>query len=338
MTRMLLCLALAVSLTRLAVASSSVTVAIDFEELPLDALEYYNGSDGAGGFTTRGAWFNNQNSGYWSGWAYSEATDTTTPGVTNQYSAITGSGFGSSAQYGVAYNASDAGSGGLIPKIILPPGAEPRRVQVTNTTYAALSMLHGDTFGKQFGGPSGSDPDYFLLTVEGRNSAETVLGSVDLYLADYRFSDSNADYILDQWTELDLSPLAGLGVEKLAFRLESSDNSIFGMNTPAYVAIDNLEIEVVAAPGDFDLNGTVDSLDLAIWQENYGSSSGVGFTDGDADGNDIVDARDFLHWQRNATPPALIAIRLPEPSGTVLTVGFVVLSAVYRYSIPNRHL
>jgi hypothetical protein len=31
----------------------------------------------------------------------------------------------------------------------------------TNTTYAALSMLSGDSFAKKFGGASGDDPDWF---------------------------------------------------------------------------------------------------------------------------------------------------------------------------------
>lgn len=72
------------------------------------------------------------------------------------------------------------------------------------------------------------------------------------YLADYRFTDSAQDYILDEWKEVDLTPLVGLGVQKLAFRLKSSDNSVFGMNTPAFLAIDNLELEVAPPPVDFD--------------------------------------------------------------------------------------
>src|SRR5262249_15531077 len=70
------------------VARAQIT--IDFEDLYLDPESYYNGSDGAGGFTSYGAFFNNSyNSMFksWKGWSYSNVTDVTTPGYQNQYSA-----------------------------------------------------------------------------------------------------------------------------------------------------------------------------------------------------------------------------------------------------------
>ena len=72
-------------------------------------------------------------------------------------------------------------------------GADGRRFEslmVTNTTYAALSMRDGDSFAKKFGGPSGNDPDYFRLTITGKDSGGSTIGSVEFYLADYRFADS----------------------------------------------------------------------------------------------------------------------------------------------------
>jgi hypothetical protein len=41
-------------------------------------------------------------------------------------------------------------------------------------TYAALSMRDGDGFAKQFGGASGDDPDYFLLTITGRDALDAI--------------------------------------------------------------------------------------------------------------------------------------------------------------------
>ena len=309
---------LAVSLALTTHLALAIEVIIDFEELPLSIQDYYNGSDGAGGFETKDTWLNNQFDDYggdccWNGWAYSQTTDTTTPGFTNQYSASTGGGAEGSAKYAVAFNGFDAGFG-IIPEITLPDGAEPTSVLIANTTYAALSMLNGDSFAKKFGGLSGNDPDWFLLEVEGVDISDSVVGSVPLYLADYRFSNSSEDYILDEWTELDLSTLAGLGVEKLAFRLSSSDNSIFGMNTPSYLAIDNLVIDVPVTPGDFDNSGTVDSLDLAIWETNYGETSGITFSDGDANEDGKVDGRDFLLWQQHFDPGGVVVLQIPEPS------------------------
>jgi hypothetical protein len=33
-------------------------------------------------------------------------------------------------------------------------------------------MLNGDSFAKKFGGASGNDPDFFKLTIIGKNAAE----------------------------------------------------------------------------------------------------------------------------------------------------------------------
>jgi hypothetical protein len=211
---------------------------IDFEDLTLSPNSFYNGADGAGGFTSRGAFFNNSyNTTYqsWSGWSYSNTTDTTTPGFTNQYSAITGSGVGEAGNYAVAFtfNPSDA-------YIELPAGKTPKSIRITNTTYAVQSMLNGDQFAKKFGGATGNDPDFFLLTITGLDKTNNVVGTVDFYLADYRFAENSQDYIVTKWKQFDLSELSG--ATKLSFKLTSSDNGSYGMNTPAYFAVDNLKV------------------------------------------------------------------------------------------------
>ena len=52
-------------------------------------------------------------------------------------------------------------------------------------------------------------------------------------------------------------------------------------------------------PGDFDLDGNVDEVDLGIWQQTYGMSQSHGYLPGDADGDGTVTGRDYLIWQRN---------------------------------------
>jgi hypothetical protein len=216
---------------------------IDFEDLTLDPPSYYNGSDGAGGFVSQGAFFNNSYDaqfGAWSGWSYSNETDVTTPGFMNQYSAynLPNGGGDNSPNYGVAYNfqLSDA-------YVLLPEGTVPVSMRVTNTTYAGLSMLYGDMFAKQFGGPDGTDPDFFILTIHGLDANGNDTDSVDFYLANYTFQDPNLNYIVSAWTTVDLTPLGN--ATSLAFELTSSDIGQFGMNTPAYFAMDNL----VVTPG-----------------------------------------------------------------------------------------
>ena len=52
-------------------------------------------------------------------------------------------------------------------------------------------------------------------------------------------------------------------------------------------------------PGDFDLDGEVDSQDLGIWQQTYGLSQQHGYLPGDTDASQDVSGADFLIWQRN---------------------------------------
>lgn len=172
----------------------------------------------------------------WDGWTYSNHTDVATAGFENQYSSYAGSGAQGSANYGLAYVA-DLSSG---VDVALSAAGGVSGAWFSNTTYAALSMRDGDGFAKKFGGASGNDADYLLLTITGLNASGQATGVVDFYLADYRFADNSQDYIVKEWSFVDLS---GLGtVSKLNFKLSSSDNGAFGMNTPAYFAMDGLTV------------------------------------------------------------------------------------------------
>lgn len=179
--------------------------------------------DWGGGFTS------------WDGFAISNHTDNTTPGYGNQYSAFPGSGAGNSSHYAVAYVATSLSTRLVFPDPTVLTGAS---ASFANTTYTALSMRDGDWFSKKFGGSDGSDPDFLLLTLTGFfNGLAT--GNTHLYLADFRGAP-DSDHILATWQSLDLSPLGT--VDEIRFTMASSDNGPFGMNTPAYFAMDNLHI------------------------------------------------------------------------------------------------
>jgi hypothetical protein len=109
---------------------------------------------------------------------------------------------------------------------------------VCNSTWACKSMEQGDFVAKKFGGASGNDPDWFKLQVKRYYGGALQNDSVSVFLADYRFSNNVQDYILKTWTWINLSSLGN--VDSLAFYLSSSDNGSFGMNTPAFVCVDNL--------------------------------------------------------------------------------------------------
>jgi hypothetical protein len=214
----------------------------DFENLQLPPNTFWNGQNQPLGstFSSGAAEFYNYYDtawgGFWSqGWAYSTVQDTTTTGFTNLYATAAFNGHNGSSTYAVGQQNSVVKlTGNAAGKLV-------RGAYFTNTTYAWLSMRDGDAFAKQFGGATGNDPDFFVLSIkkwyQGQLSADSVL----FYLADYRFADNAQDYIVTDWKWVDLSVLGN--TDSLVFELFSSDMGQFGMNTPAFFCMDDLITE-----------------------------------------------------------------------------------------------
>src|SRR3989338_7734101 len=159
---------------------------VDFEINPLAPESYDNGSTGSGDFFFGNLLFNNDYDtsfgGIWNGFAISNITDVTTPGITNQYSAFPGAGAGNYNQYAVAFfDPTIIGSAALIDSF-----------RITNSTYAALSMRDGNQFGKQFGsiydangmvdGTNGED--FFRVWIIAKDAFSNAEDSLEFYLAD----------------------------------------------------------------------------------------------------------------------------------------------------------
>lgn len=231
----------------LAATTLKAQTTVDFEDLTLPTAEsFYNGDDEAGEFTSGGVTFGNDYeyveagaNSYetWSGFAYSNMTDNTTAGFTNQYSAYPASGANGSELYAIYYDRDT---------LFLPgTNADLVSVELTNTTYAYLSMRDGDFAGKVFGSSNdanGDDDgtngeDFFYIRIYGHDASDNLVDSVDFYFADFRFADNNEDYIVDAWTNVDLTALSD--VSYLTFNFHSSDVGGFGINTPQYLAMDD---------------------------------------------------------------------------------------------------
>ena len=224
------------------------------------APESHYGGAGSGvhtGFTDGDAYFEHDSADYsWNGFSYSNHTDTTTADYTNQFSAVTGSGVNGSSNYAVSFIPLDWQNGTYdpIPQTIsfgAVTGEDYNStisgMYVTNTTYAYMSMLNGDGFAKKFGGDDGNDPDWFKLSIWGVKEDATLTSTIDFYLADFRFADNSQDYIINDWSWVDLSSLGD--VVGLQFSLSSTDSGTYGMNTPSYFALDDVNGSPVPIPG-----------------------------------------------------------------------------------------
>lgn len=242
------------------VVARAETVTVSFESASVRSVglgsAFWVGNTG---FTTQGLGFSGQSYGGFvasqstalSGWGYFWVTGSPQAAEISAYANLpTGGGAGGSQTFAVASDSSST--------INLPAGATAQSVKATNTATAFYSLRDGDQFARPFGkvfdennGENGawvdaSVPDWFKVTFTGYTGTGrtgTVTGQVDFFLADYRFANSAADYIIQDWTQIDLSSLGAARSIGLGFT--STDNGTWGMNTPSYVALDDL---VVAVP------------------------------------------------------------------------------------------
>ena len=212
-----------------------ITVDIaDFEDVELSPSGIWEPQEGNNEMFSHGWTFTNYYSSYfWGGFTASNRTDLSQTYLSAQYTAATGCGYDGSAQYAVAYTY------GAQTDVYAADG-QPHTVTgcyVTNNLWAYQNMLEGDNTVAPFGGISGNDPDWFKLTATGKNASGQTVGTLDFYLADYRFDNPEDDYILNTWEWFDLSPLGE--VATISFDLSSSKNNNSGMITPAYFCMDD---------------------------------------------------------------------------------------------------
>jgi len=117
-----------------------------------------------------------------------------------------------------------------------------KSISVNNTYYNYNMLKNGSTDGtiKAFGGNDGKDMDWFKLTIVGFNKSGTQRGYVEFLLADYTKESNKDDYIIKEWTTIDLIPLGHC--ERLEFHLTSSDVVDGKMRTPGYFCMDEIKI------------------------------------------------------------------------------------------------
>lgn len=282
---------LAVALAIAPLASHATTV-VDFEDLSLNPQQAQPAAGSSDPFVSHGVTFSRQWNDEFNccptGWAYSNQTNQTTPGIASQYAArvesTQGGGYQSS-NFAVASNLQrgeawvDIGSPGRVTGLY-----------VTNSTYTYHAIVSGDDGAGFVKGPFVAG-DWLRLDILGLNSRQEVIGSVPVYLADYRSATSQ---VIDEWTWIDLSRL-GTQVARLEFEMSSTDTGPFGMNTPAYFAIDNLTIDsMLAIRGDLDGDQVLTTADIDLLT----SQVAAGTTDVrfDVDTNGSVDRFDIVGW------------------------------------------
>jgi hypothetical protein len=207
------------------------TSLVTFENVQLDSTGIWIGSDLSGSFTSEDltsfiTYSESMYGAYWSGIACSNQTDMETPGYYNQYSVYATSGANGSSQFGLIYG------DGAYCQFNQPVTVN--SMMVNNSTFACLALKDANVgdFGtvKKF-----TDDDYFYVTVTGYDADSVRTDSLNIYLADFR---DGKTYICDQWTSVSLESLGQ--VKTLTFKFTSTDTGDWGINTPTYLCIDNI--------------------------------------------------------------------------------------------------
>jgi hypothetical protein len=133
-------------------------------------------------------------------------------------------------------------------RVEFPQAVQVEGLYATNVTYTYLAVVDGNDGAGFVKGPFAGG-DWLRLDVIGLDESGAETGRVPLYLADYRDGKSEA---LADWTWYNLESL-GPRVSALEFEMTSTDSGPFGMNTPAYVAMDDLVFRVVPEPSSLGL-------------------------------------------------------------------------------------
>lgn len=183
---------------------------------------------------------------YGGGMAISQWNDMAAADYTNQCSvyckdADTGKGgFGGSSTFAIAYGYDDGSPYSTDTRSSIAFAAEGREdmivsLYVCNTTYVYKAVTEGSSLSEPL---TYDNKGWFRVTFTGIDASGSETGRVEHYLADFRTAGSAG--AVEGWNKVDLSTLGR--VHKVMIDFEGSDVGDYGLNTPTYCAIDNIEV------------------------------------------------------------------------------------------------
>ena len=100
---------------------------------------------------------------------------------------------------------------------------------IANTAYALNALKGGDSYAREM-----KEGDWFKVTAKDVDNDNNTL---DFYLSDFRSANAADRYNVESWEWFDLTPLGN--VKGVTFAFSGTDIGQYGLNTPAYFAMDN---------------------------------------------------------------------------------------------------
>lgn len=110
-------------------------------------------------------------------------------------------------------------------------------IEICNTSYTYGVVENGNNFSQ----PLKNNQGWLKVLAYGYDAkGNLTAGSpIEYYLCDYRTASAQKSMDRD-WEDWDLSRLGK--INRVVFNFEGSDTSEYGLNTPGYLALDNIEI------------------------------------------------------------------------------------------------
>ena len=178
-------------------------------------------------------YFNNEEYGYWGGFALSKKCDSDPANglYENQYSVYNtqaASGDGFLLYYYDSYNEPC--------DIVCMTELSVESVKLNLTTYTYSSITNEDinSFARAFG-----DGDYLKVVFTPYSNIDTPAGaSVECYVVDYR---DGKRFVADNWQKFELNLPAA---NRIRVTIETTDVGEWGANTPLYICMDDITYKI----------------------------------------------------------------------------------------------
>lgn len=245
-------------------------VVVDFEDVgsSLATDSSFRGQDLSGGFSSGGVTFNNQfgtfpGGDFWLDNAYSNQTSWNPLDVFADGSdTVLLQNPDGSANVGIDGSATWGVVTGTTARLAAPTGFGFQTLNLHNTQTAGEIIANGNDFSRPF-----TATDVFSVTINELEEVVDEFGQTTFVVVD---STDRIDLTVNgmprqDWFEVDLTSTSVAGASLIGFEFFSTDTGDFGINTPAFVAVDNIELveveEVVL--GDVNGDGVVNFLDIA---------------------------------------------------------------------------
>jgi hypothetical protein len=222
----------------------STILDIDFSELELDEDEddYDTGEDLVdtdGGFISSYAFFpvNPGDDDSWTGFALSNMFNTS---LTDEISPFSAYATQSSDEKFMIYQMPETPEEATI-QFLNDTSFTISEITIANSTLAYYLMKYGNDDIPYLQASGDSDGDWVKLTFEGFDKYGISTDTVEFFLADYRFESSTDNYIISEWSTVDLEKLGK--INKLSFIITTSVTDETGiMITPKYLCINNIKL------------------------------------------------------------------------------------------------